>query len=97
MLMRTRYCGMQAFRLFSISNKIPANKIKALATSVKKVLENAEKQIKEKEPVVIGGEVRDFLLIHNSKKKKSPGDATIKVKINSARKTYYTNEQELFT
>jgi formamidopyrimidine-DNA glycosylase len=81
---------------FSISNKIPPAKIKALASSVKKVLKNAEKQIRKQDPGIIGGELRDFLLIHNSKKKNSPGGFPIKQKINGARKTYYTEEQELY-
>jgi len=82
---------------FSISKQIPAARIKALARSVKKVLKNAEKQIKKAEPGIIGGEIRDFLLIHNSKKKQSPTSATIKQKTAGGRKTYYTAEQELFS
>ena len=82
---------------FSISKEIPAAKIKALAKSVKKVLKNAEKQIKKAEPGIIGGEIRDFLLIHNSTKKQSPTAATIQQKTTGGRKTYYTAEQELFT
>jgi formamidopyrimidine-DNA glycosylase len=81
---------------FSVSNKIPPAKIKALASSVKKVLKTAEKQIRKQDPDIIGGELRDFLLIHNSKKKTSPGGSVIKQKINGARKTYYTEEQELY-
>lgn len=80
---------------FSVSNKLPPAKVKALASSVKRVLAKAEKQIHKADPGIIGGEIRDFLLIHNSKKKKSPSGATIK-KTEGARKTYYTAEQELF-
>jgi formamidopyrimidine-DNA glycosylase len=81
---------------FSVSNKIPADKLKALAASIKTVLNNAEKQIKKSHPDIIKGEVRDFLLIHNSKKKTSPGGAQILQKEIGGRKTYYTNEQELY-
>lgn len=80
----------------SVSNRIPDNKIKALAKSVKTVLLNAIKQILKTHPDIISGEVRDFLNIHNSKKKQSPGDAPIKQKMIGGRKTYYTDEQELF-
>jgi formamidopyrimidine-DNA glycosylase len=80
---------------FSVSNKLPAAKVKSLAASVKKVLTKAEKQIAKADPDIIGGEIRDFLLIHNADKKKSPGGATIK-KTEGARKTYYTDEQKLF-
>lgn len=82
---------------FSISNKIPGNKIKALAKAIKDVLNNAEKQIKKSNPDIISGEVRDFLDIHNSKKKQSPTGGDILHKVVGSRKTYYTEEQELYT
>ena len=81
---------------FSISNKIPDNKIKALAKAIKSVLKNAEKQILKSNPDIISGEVRDFLDIHNSKKKESPTGGAIKHSVVGSRKTYYTEEQELF-
>jgi formamidopyrimidine-DNA glycosylase len=80
----------------SVSNKIPANKIKALATAVKQVLKKAIQQIHKEAPGIIGGEMRDFLLIHHPGKKKSPEGALIKTTATGGRKTYYTNEQELF-
>ena len=82
---------------FSISNKIPTASIKALVKSIKHVLEHAEKQIKKTNPDIISGEVRDFLLIHNAKKDKSPSGAAILQKTAGGRKTYYTDEQELFS
>ena len=81
---------------FSKSNGIPVDKIKALAKSIKKVLNDAEKQILKSHPDIIKGEVRDFLVIHNSKKAKSPTGATIRSKVSGSRKTYYTDEQALF-
>jgi formamidopyrimidine-DNA glycosylase len=81
---------------FSICNKIPSDKIKLLANAIKAVLKNAEKQIIKKNPEIISGEVRDFLDIHNSKKKKSPKGKTIRNKMLNARITYYTDEQKLF-
>ena len=80
----------------SVSNKIPESQIKELAKSIKQVLKDAEKNIVKTHPDIISGEVRDFLLIHNSKKKKSPTGAAIQVSESGARKTYFTNEQELF-
>ena len=82
---------------FSVSNKIPAPKVKALAAAVKQVLKKAVQQIRKEDPEIIGGELRDFLLIHNSHKKKSPGGATILTKTVGGRKTYYTKEQQLFS
>jgi formamidopyrimidine-DNA glycosylase len=81
---------------FSAANKIPADKIKALASAIKKVLADAEKQIKKEKPEIISGEVRDFLKIHNAKKKESPSGGLIEQKPIGGRKTYFTNEQELY-
>jgi formamidopyrimidine-DNA glycosylase len=80
----------------SISNKIPLDKIKVLNSNIRKVLNNAEKQIRKEDPTIIGGELRDFLSVHNSRKKKSPTGAQINVKAVGGRKTYYTDEQRLF-
>lgn len=79
----------------SVSNKIPDDKIKALAKAIKNVLLQAEKEILKKHPDIIAGEVRDFLKIHNSKREKSPAGAVIKVDKKGGT-TYYTDEQELF-
>jgi len=78
---------------FSVSNKIPDEKIKALAKSIKQVLQDAEKHILSTHPDIIKGEVRDFLKIHNARKKQSPTGAEIYNRIVSSRKTYYTDEQ----
>jgi len=82
---------------FSVSNKIPPDKVKALATAVKKVLKNAIQHIRKAAPDIIGGELRDFLVVHNARKKKSPGGKAIKVRSTGGRKTYYTQEQQLYT
>jgi len=82
---------------FSIGKEIPLAKIKSLVRSVKQVLKSAEKQIAKKEPHIIGGEVRDFLLIHNAGRKTSPNGKKILQKSAGGRKTYYTAEQELFS
>jgi formamidopyrimidine-DNA glycosylase len=81
---------------FSASNKIPADKVKDLVKSIKKVLEDAEKQILKSHPDIITGEFRDFLEVHNARKKKTSTGASIHQKPVSSRKTYYTDEQELF-
>jgi formamidopyrimidine-DNA glycosylase len=80
----------------SVCNKIPDDKIKALAKSIKSVLHDAEKQISKKDPSIISGEVRDFLNIHNSKKKKSPTGGSIHSEMLNSRITYYTDEQEVY-
>lgn len=81
---------------FSIANKIPDSKIKALAKSVKKVLLDAEKEIEKISPDIISGEIRDFLKLHQSKRDTTASGAIIQQKTLSSRKTYYTNEQELY-
>jgi formamidopyrimidine-DNA glycosylase len=81
---------------FSVANKIPPDKVKAVSKSIRSVLTNAEKQIRKKNPGIIAGEVRDFLDIHNAHKKKSPGGKKIEFKMAGGRKTYYTSEQKLF-
>jgi len=80
---------------FSASNKIPEDKLSDLTRSIDSVLKEAEKSILKSNPDIINGEVRDFMLIHNSRKTHSPKGAEIKIKEGS-RKTYYTDEQELF-
>lgn len=81
---------------FSISDKIPDDKIKDLKKAIRKVLTDAEKKIKKENPEIITGEIRDFLNIHNSRKDKSPTGAPIQQKSTSGRKTYFTNEQKLY-
>ncbi|HYE54029.1 MAG TPA: DNA-formamidopyrimidine glycosylase family protein [Chitinophagaceae bacterium] len=80
----------------SVSNKIPDARIKELAKAIPAVLKNAEKQILKTHPDIIAGEVRDFLDVHNSKKKKSPTGGAILHATVGSRKTYYTEEQELY-
>ncbi len=80
----------------STANKLPADKIKVLLKSVKKVLKDAEMQILSSNPEIISGEVRGFLLIHNAKNTHSPSGSVIKQTTSGSRKTYYTEEQELF-
>lgn len=80
----------------SISNKIPEHKIKELVKSIHTVLTDAEKAILRVNPDIINGEVRDFMHIHNSKKTHSPKGEKIIVK-EGTRKTYYTEEQELYS
>ncbi|PSL47793.1 formamidopyrimidine-DNA glycosylase [Chitinophaga niastensis] len=81
---------------FSICNKIPAENIKVLLKSIKNILQEAEKKILKSHPDIINGEVRDFMLVHNSKLKESPGGAVIQKEIGGGRKTYFTAEQVLF-
>lgn len=82
---------------FSKANAIPDDKIKELAKNIKKVLKNATTKIYKNHPDLIHGEVRDFLDIHTRKKDKSPTGAKIKIADRGMLKTYYTDEQELYS
>ena len=79
---------------FSASNKIPAEKVKQLTASIKKVLEDAEKQILKARPEIISGEYHDFMEVLNARKKKTSTGVEILQKPIASRKTYYTEEQE---
>jgi formamidopyrimidine-DNA glycosylase len=68
-----------------------------LAHSIKQVLKHAEKQILREQPDIISGEIRDFLKIHKSKQVESPSGGKILMKKTGARKTYYTEEQVLYS
>lgn len=81
---------------FSAANKIPADVVKKLVGAIKSVLEHAEKEILKANPDIISGEVRDFLIVHQPRKKTTPQGKIIHQKEVSSRKTYYTDEQELF-
>jgi len=82
---------------FSASNKIPPDKVRRLVKSIKKVLEDAEKHILNHNPDIISGEYRDFLQVHQPKRKQTPAGETIHQKPVGSRKTYYTDSQELFS
>lgn len=82
---------------FSAANKIPAAAVKKLARTIPKVLKEAEKKIRKHHPDIISGEIRDFMQIHNAHQTHSPTGAAILKKSAGGRKTYYTEEQELFT
>jgi formamidopyrimidine-DNA glycosylase len=81
---------------FSKANAIPDEKIKELASVIKKVLKNAIKKIAKNYPDKINGEVKDFLDIHTKKKTKSPTGRPILTAERGMLKTYYTDEQVMY-
>ena len=81
----------------SVCNKIPDVAIRRLAKSIKSVLIKAEKTILKTHPDIVGGENRDFLAIHNPERTHSPTGSKIRIDVSGPRKTYYTDEQEIFT
>ena len=82
---------------FSVASAIPDEKIRELAKNIKAVLRKATAQISKTHPGLIHGEVRDFLLIHTKTKKESPTGFPIQIKEKGMMKTYFTDEQVLYT
>lgn len=82
---------------FSIAGKIPGEKVRVLAASIKKVLKDGIKQILQHDKHLISGEYRDFMQVHHARKKETAKGVPILSKKVGSRKTYYTEEQELFT
>ncbi|TDH26996.1 Fpg/Nei family DNA glycosylase [Segetibacter sp. 3557_3] len=82
---------------FSHADAIPDEKIRELAKAIKKVLTSATEKIKKAYPGLITGEIKEFLKIHNRKVKESPTRYPVKIVTNGSRKTFYTDEQVLYT
>ena len=81
---------------YSVANKIPEAKIKALVPIIKKILKKEIENIYKKYPGKVNVEVKDFLKIHTKTKEKSPTGATIIIDKSGMTKTYYTKEQVLY-
>jgi len=81
---------------FSICNAIPGSLIPRLNRNIRKVLKSAIKQILKEDPERITGELRDFLKIHNARKKMSPTGYPILREKKGSSSTYYTKEQKLY-
>jgi formamidopyrimidine-DNA glycosylase len=81
---------------FSVSNKIPVDKIRALLKAIRKVFKDGEKSILKEFPDTISTETRDYLKVHNPRRTHSPTGAEIRVKDHGLTKTYYTDEQVLY-
>jgi len=82
---------------FSISKAIPEKEVKELLKAIKHVLSKEAKDIAKKLPVDLHGEIKEFLRVHRPDLEKSPTGAKIIIDKKGARKTYYTDEQQLFT
>lgn len=80
----------------SIVGKIPDAVIDDLVKAIPAVLLDAIEQIKSKNPEIISGEIRDFLIVHNRLRRKTPTGHTIIKEQIAAKTTYYTDEQILY-
>jgi len=81
---------------FSIAAKIPHEKINSLTKEIKQVLTDAEAHILKNFPDTITEKERDFLKVHLPKHKLTTKGEAILVAEIASRKTYYTEDQELF-
>lgn len=81
---------------FSKSNAIPDEKVKELATTIKKVLKEATEKIYKNHPGKINSEVKDYLQIHTKKKTESPTGKPILTAERGMLLTYYTEEQVMY-
>ncbi|WGQ10704.1 DNA-formamidopyrimidine glycosylase family protein [Pedobacter gandavensis] len=81
---------------FSVSKAIPGAKVKELHQVIRKLLGKEIEQIGKLLPDELGGEIRDFLKIHGAGIKESPTGRKIMVQEIGGRKSYYTDEQQLY-
>ncbi len=81
---------------FSKANAIPDEKIKELATTIKKVLKDATEKIYKAHPGKINSEVKDYLQIHTKKKTESPTGSPILTAERGILLTHYTDEQVMY-
>jgi formamidopyrimidine-DNA glycosylase len=81
---------------FSKANAIPDEKVKELATTIKKVLKEATEKIYKNHPGKINSEVKDYLQIHTKKKTESPTGKPILTAERGMLLTYYTDEQVMY-
>ncbi len=75
---------------------IPEEAAARVFDSIPIVLFEAIQEIKKLDKNLIGGEIREFLKIHNSKKKTSPDGAEIIKETIGGQGTYLTNEQVIY-
>ncbi len=81
---------------YSIAAAIPAEKVRQLLASIKKVLSKEIKNIYKKHPGKVNGEVKEFLKIHTKEKKQSPTGFPIIIDKKGMMKTYFTSEQVVY-
>ncbi|WP_432328004.1 DNA-formamidopyrimidine glycosylase family protein [Mucilaginibacter sp. P25] len=80
----------------SIANKIPEANVEILVEAISAVLMDAENHIRQHFPDTITEKERDFLQVHRPKQSITlRGEPILKVEIDK-RKTYYTEDQQLF-
>lgn len=77
----------------SSAKNIPRKEVHKLAKAISDVIQDSIKKIKNDHPDIISGEIRDFMAVHNHRRKTSPTGKEILTTSVGGRKTYYTEEQ----
>jgi len=81
----------------SIVGKIPEKVLPQLISAIHQVLKTATDYLRKNHPGTMSGEVREHLAVHKPKAKLSPSGAAIISEQVAAKKTYYTEEQILYS
>ena len=80
----------------SVLGKIPEEKLKDLYQAISSILTDAIQTIQKIAPDIINGEERNFLKVHNPRKKfTDEGDKIIKKTV-ATKTTYFTDKQKLY-
>lgn len=80
----------------STCGALPRDVRDVLYDAIRNVLANAVKEIAARNPDILAGEVRDFLVVHTKARRETPSGHTIRVERVAGKKTYYTDEQVLY-
>ncbi|WP_224985025.1 Fpg/Nei family DNA glycosylase [Geomonas agri] len=80
----------------SPAGKLPPEAIRALADAIPQVLEDAIAELRKRHPDMVSGEYREFLKVHRPELKTSPTGARIIKENVQSKRTYYTDEQQLY-
>lgn len=80
----------------SAAGKLPPEAVTSLARAIAAVLNDAIDELRKRHPEMVAGEYREFLKVHRPELKKSPTGATILKENVASKRTYYTEEQQLY-
>jgi formamidopyrimidine-DNA glycosylase len=80
----------------SLAGKLPNQAVLELAKAIPRVLREATDYIRSHNPGIMAGEVREHLAVHNPKARQSPTGAPIQTELVATKKTYFTEEQQLY-
>ncbi len=80
----------------SRAGKLPPDVARRLYRAIGTVLRRSVDEILQTAPDIINGEIRDFMRVHNKKRKTCPHGFPIQSKMIASKMTYYTEEQLIY-